>query len=625
MPEKISQPEIVAKKTPLLGIDGYVFKDLNKNGMLEPYEDWRLPVEARVTDLVSRMTLEEKAGMMVHPWISIGPGGQVVEEKNDRFSISTSYAILAQNIRHFLNNNVVAPELMAQWANDVQSIAESSPLGIPLNISSDPRHHMRPHDMRSHFEGYTVDAGKFSAWPEFTGLAAANDPNLVKEFGKMAAREYRAVGIHTALHPQADLATEPRWPRINGTFGEDAELAARMVKAYIEGFQGKSLTSTSVICMTKHWPGGGPQENGTDPHNAYGKMQVYSGGYFDYHLKPFLGALEVGTAAIMPYYGIPQGYDTVGMSFSSKIIAELLRKVYRYDGVVCTDWGVTRTMPWGVENLTVKQRYQRVVEAGCDQIGGEAEPRPFIELVEDGAISETRLTISVKRLLRNMYLLGLFENPYVEPDIAGIIIGNAESLQASMAAQHKSVVLLKNKDSCLPLQSGIKLYIPPDVPGDVNQLEGKTASRYGQIVNSPSEADAAIIKVKSPYQVNPEAGMFAFHEGTLAYEGADNSYFLTLIKDTVREMSGKPVIVSIYMDRPAILSEFVDSVDGLLVTFGVSDSALLDVIFGRFNPVGKIPFNLPRDMASVIAHQPDVPHGVKNPLFKFGFGLSYRS
>lgn len=175
------------------------------------------------------------------------------------------------------------------------------------------------------------------------GLAATSDTSLVREFGDIARQEYRSVGITVALHPMADLATEPRWARINGTFGEDAVLSAVMTKAYVLGLQGDSLDKQGVACMTKHFSGGGPQLDGDDPHFAYGKDQAYPGDNFDYHVIPFTeGAFAANTAQIMPYYGIPVGQtdEDVAFAFNKSIITDLLRDSLGFDGVVCTDWGI---------------------------------------------------------------------------------------------------------------------------------------------------------------------------------------------------------------------------------------------------------------------------------------------
>lgn len=627
MSKSLDQPDIRTRKKTLLEIDGLTFKDLNDNGVLDPYEDWRLPVEERVDDLISLMTLEEKVGLMFHPPLSMEPDGGVSETEKF-FGVPATEAILDRHIRHFLNNGTIPPENMVQWSNNVQTIAESSRLGIPLNISSDPRHHIETYPvMYSGFPQY------ISAWPLPIGLAAARDTDLVRQFGRMAAKEYRALGIHTALHPQADLATEPRWPRIPGTFGEDAELAARLVKAYIEGFQGEKLTSDSVMCMTKHWPGGGPLKNGNDSHNAYGKWQVYPGDNLEYHLKPFLdGAFKAGTAAVMPYYSIPVGYDTVGMNFSRVIIRDMLRQKYGYDGVVCTDWGIITTMPWGVEKLDKKDRYRLVLEAGCDQIGGDWEPSSIIELVNEGVFTTERINQSAVRILKNMFLLGLFEDPYLDAVETLEIVGNREFVEAGKLAQRKSIVLLKNAYSVLPFKPGMKIYMPEvkinlKMIGDEDRyaslVNRRILSEYAEVAESPEDADAAIIKVTAPYAIADGESFAKMHEGTLAYENAFNSEQLEIINNTIHAMEGKPVVVSMFMERPAVLSEFIDDVDAVLATFGVSDEALFDVIFGKFNPVGKLPFDLPLNMNSVEAQQEDVPRDFANHLFEFGYSLSY--
>ena len=258
----------------------------------------------------------------------------------------------------------------------------------------------------------------FHSGPSRPGLAAIGDEELVEEFAYIARQEYIAVGLRSALHPMADLATEPRWARINGTFGEDNQLAAKLTGAYIRGFQGAELNAQSVACMTKHFPGGGPQKDGEDPHFVYGREQVYPGDNFDYHLPPFEAAFEAGTAMIMPYYGMPIGteHEPVGFAFNKGIITGLLREKYGFDGVVCTDWGTLTdaeiagtpfpARAWGVEHLSLGERIVKSLQAGIDQFGGEACPEALVELVRNGQVSEARLDISARRLLRDKFRLG---------------------------------------------------------------------------------------------------------------------------------------------------------------------------------------------------------------------------
>ena len=627
------QPGVTARKTPILTVDNLTFKDLNKNGVLDKYEDWRLPVEVRVADLVSKMTLAEKAGLMVHSSLQgfTGPAGVVLDAPvrsgpellgpaNRPGPTGVTLAdrpsprelIQQRNVRwvRVRPSPWDAPEVTARFSNGMQEIAEGSRLGIPISFSSDPRHSSRRFQAAA-----SGPQGKpnISQWPEQIGFAAIGDPNVVREFGRIAAQEYRALGLQTSLSPVADVATEPRWNRVPGTFGEDAKLAGILVKAYVEGFQGKQLGPESVMCVARHFPGGGAVKDGPDSHDEYGKWQAYPGKHFDYHLIPFQAAIEAGTAGIMPGYAIPVGVDTVGMTFSKIIVTDLLRGKYGFNGLVVTDW--LRSVPWGVDHLTEKERQRLIVEAGVDQIGGDSNPRYIIEMVKEGAVAERRIDDSARRVLKPLFQLGLFENPYVDPDRARSIVASSHFMHAGEKAQRKSIVLLKNANRLLPLPGNTKLY--------VENMSKDAAAQYGTLVDDPKNAHAAIIKVTAPYALRPVGGRLArgAHEGTLAYAGAHNAKELEAIKRIAS--SGTPTIVVMYMDRPAVLSEFIDEVRAVLAHFSSNDNTILDIVFGRHRPGGKLPFNLPRDSASVAKQYPDVPHDLENPLFRFGFGLSY--
>lgn len=614
--KKLSQPEIVARNVPLLEIDGLQFKDLNKNGRLDAYEDWRRPVEERVDDLLSQMTLGEKAGLMVHPGLGMGEKGSLLEGPITFPQVpdvpvvrrpATTEAILDKHIRHVLTRSSEPPHILATWNNNLQELAERSRLGIPVTISSDPRNGFR-HDPNA----TSIRAGAFSQWPEPTGLAATRDADLVEQFGAIAAQEYRATGIRTALHPMADLATEPRWGRIVGTFGEDAELSAELTAAYIRGFQGKDgLNPNSVATMTKHFPGGGPQLKGLDPHHDYGKEQVYPGNNFDYHLIPFKAAIEAKTAQMMPYYGIPMDVtsENVGMGFNKNILTDLLREELGFDGVICTDWLITSRMPWGVEDLGVEERYKKALEAGADQFGGDHTPEIIVTLVRNGEISEACIDESVRRLLRDKFRLGLFENPYVDPERAKKIVGNDKFQAVADLAQRKSIVLLKNKGTdggkTLPLSSETKIY--------VENINPVVAAEYGVVVEELADADVAILRVNAPFETGP--GFFSFiHHGNLAFRGEELEHLQHIMRT-------KPTIISIYLDRPAVIPEIAQHAAAMLGTFGASDQALLDIVFGKFIPTGKLPFELPSSMEAVEKQKEDVPHDSENPLFEFGFGL----
>ena len=315
---------------------GIEYRNLNKNGRMDPYEDSSRPVEERIDDLLSQMTLEEKAGMLFINGAAVNIDGSIEDKPGTPgFARTAVTQIVEQKMNHFNLWQIPYAQTVAAWYNNLQRFAEQTRLGIPITIASDPRNHFSNNI-------FSMRATDFSQWCETLGFAAIGDADLVRQFAEIVRKEYLAVGIRMALHPQIDLTTEPRWPRISGTFGEDAHLTALLTKAYIEGFQGAALGSHSVACMTKHFPGGGPQNEGLDPHFEFQKGQIYPGKNFDYHLIPFEAAFAAKTAAIMPYYGVPldQTDENVAMSFNKMIITGLLREKYRYDGVVCTDWGL---------------------------------------------------------------------------------------------------------------------------------------------------------------------------------------------------------------------------------------------------------------------------------------------
>lgn len=596
-----------------------MFRDLNKNGRLDPYEDPTRPIEERVEDLLAQMTLAEKAGLMFHNIAAVNPNG-TLEPPPGPFRGSIVDAVSQRHLNHFNVHALPGIEKAVEWHNRLQKAAEATRLGIPVTISSDPRHAFSENPLTNFM------ASSFSQWPEQHGLAAIGDEAVVEEFGDIARQEYVALGIRVALHPMADLATEPRWARNNGTFGEDAHLSARLTAAYIRGFQGPTLGKASVACMTKHFPGGGPQMDGEDAHFPYGREQVYPGQNFDYHLIPFEAAFAAGTAQIMPYYGMPIGtqYEEVGFGFNRGVVTELLRNHYGFDGIVCTDWGLVtdreimgRTMyarAWGVEQLSRLERVKKILDAGCDQFGGEDCPELIVELVESGQISAARIDESARRLLREKFRLGLFDNPYLDLDHALATVGQPAFRAAGELAQRKSLVLLKNGKAAaapfLPLTGRPKLY--------VEKINPAIAAQYGDVVADPAAADLAILRLQCPWQPRTGGDFLEslFHAGDLDFMEPEKSRLLAILQQV-------PTVVDIYLDRPAVIPEIAAGAAALIANFGASDAAVLDVIFGHFAPTGKLPFELPSSMDAVRQQKEDLPYDSANPLFPFGYGLSY--
>ena len=615
--------EVIAHSSLIRTVGNYTFRDLNKNGKLDIYEDPAQPIEKRIADLLKQMTLEEKAGMMFYSPVRVNADGSIEDKPTTDFLASISPVGIKEidkhHITHFNLFAVPAPDTLAIWYNRIQQYEEKTRLGIPLTIASDPRN-------QGGAGIFAMSAKTFSMWPDPLGLAAIGDEKITKQFADISRQEYLAVGIRQGLHPQVDLATEPRWPRISGTFGEDAALSSRMTTAYIKGYQGEKLGSNSVATMTKHFPGGGPQKDGLDPHFQFQQGQVYPGNNFKYHLIPFEAAFKAGTAAIMPYYGVPMGQkdiEEVGFSYNKSIITELLRKKYKFDGVVCTDWGlVTDTKlgtinfvarAWGVEKLNTEERVQRIIDAGVDQLGGENLPDVIVKLVKDGKISQQRIDSSVVRLLRLKFQLGLFDNPFVDEKKAMDIVGSPGFMKAGQEAQRRSLTLLKNDGHILPLKpNSLKIF--------VKNVDPKLAAAYGTIVADPKQADIAIIRLKTPNYPIPEAkGNFIaqmFHWGDLDFKDQQLQDILNLEKTV-------PTIVDIYLDRPAVIPQISENARALIANFGSDDAALLDVVFGKYKPGGHLPIELPSSMEAVRNQKEDMPYDTGNPLYKFGFGLSY--
>ncbi|KPK84253.1 MAG: beta-glucosidase [Bacteroides sp. SM23_62_1] len=598
---------------------------MNKNGILDLYEDFRVPVDQRVEDILSQMTLKEKAGMMFHPFLySEEIVGLFIQNKVVRkifLSYSNPYdVLLTKEIRHITSAlGADDPAVHAAWQNMIQELAEQSRLGIPVTVSSDPRH--------SDKSGAAIKMDAFSKWPDPLGFAAIGDSIMALHFGRIAAQEYRAVGIHTALHPMADLATEPRWARISGTFGEDADMSSMLTAAYIKGFQGDSITCKSVSCMTKHFSGGGPQEDGWDAHFKYGKNQVYPGNNFDYHLIPFKAALEAGTIQIMPYYGIPVGQtgEDVGFAFNKEVITDLLRDELGFEGIVCSDWGIitpTRflgikmgsPMDHGVEDLEPVEKVKKALDAGIDQFGGEQMPEYIIQLVEEGEITKERIDYSVRKLLKLKFDLGLFDNSYVDEEAAREICNSDDFREAGKTAMHKSMVLLTNKKSgekpILPLSPGVKMYT-------IN-IDSAVTSGFSEVVNQIEEADAVILKLNTYYESRKGLIENIFHQGSLAFPADTLQEILSVIHS-------KPTIVCLYLDRPAVIPEIAESASALIGHFGSSDEAILDLIFGKVEPYGKLPFEMPSSMHAVEEQMEDVPYDSRDPLFPYGYGLRYQT
>lgn len=674
---KDMQPVLGTRSVEILEKRGLKFRDLNRNGKLDKYEDWRLTPEERSRDLLSKMSVEEKAGlMMINTLNMVGTraaeasggklsasdlteggmpsqgGGQGASREGNREragrtqgnragssgmtgeriagmggTAGTTKMVKEFHMRHFILRANESARVTAEWANKLQELCESEPPGIPAVICSNPRNNITTNPLLGTSVGTTV----FSTWPGELGLSAMRDLKLTREFADIARQEWVAVGIRKGYMYMADLATEPRWSRVNGTFGENAEWVASMIREIVLGFQGEKLNSSSVALTVKHFPGGGSGEKGQDSHFEWGKREVYPGGMFSYHLIPFQAAIDAGTSAIMPYYSLPAGtqYEEVGYAFNKGILTDLLRNQMGFKGIINSDTGPLTGMPWGVENLTKEERYKKAIEAGVNIFSGESDPSMLVKLIESGTVDISYIDNSVFLLLKEIFELGLFENPYVDVDAAEKIVNNEFFRERAALALRKSIVLLRNENNFLPLKPKTKVYFesiqrnPRGSSSGAPNIYLVNDNKYDlEFVKTPVEADILILWLQPT--------------GNALFGSTGAPISLSLSKcgidvDYVNKLTTKkPTVLIVNYTNPWVINEVYNSktknIMGVLATFGTTADALLDVITGKFNPSGKMPFATPVSDEAVENQKEDVPgfmEGENYALFKYDEGLSY--
>jgi beta-glucosidase len=649
--QKTNQATLGYRTVKTLKKSGLEFKDLNKNGKLDKYEDWRLPSDVRVNDLIAQMSIEEKIGFMListtrlagdfsfqqgapKAEISSGFNEEDLTQATNMFSrkplpfplltaSGTTKGVNERHLRHFILRANTSAKIMAEWANNLQALCENSRLGIPAIIASNPRNHIT----LDASIGLSVGTTVFSRWPGELGLAAMNDLKLTRTFAETAGKEWAAVGLRKGYMYMADLSTEPRWQRIEGTFGESADLAAAMMREIVLGFQGSKLSASSVALTTKHFPGGGPQVEGHDPHFEWGKDQHYPGKMFDYHLKPFQAAIDAGTSAIMPYYAKPIGtqYEEMAFAYNKAILKDLLRGKMGFKGIINSDTGPIEMMPWGVENLTILERYQKAIDCGVDLFSGSGDPSQLLEVVKKGMVSEARINESIVRLLTEKMELGLFENPYVDVVNAEKTVGNADFQKSADLALRKSIVLLRNDAKLLPLAPKTKVYIESNYdsgrPGGnpISVILPKVNNWNLEFVSTREAADVVVL------WLTPNMGsLFSSSNAPIELQLSKNKIDIAHVNETTYH---KPTVVVINYTSPWVIDEIDNpNVKTVLATFGTSSEALLDVLSGKFNPGGKMPFTTPVSRKAVLDNQSDVPGYMKPKeyaLFRLGDGLSY--
>jgi beta-glucosidase len=648
------QPVLGYRTAKIISVNNLQFKDLNRNGKLDKYEDWRLPYSTRANDLLAQMSVEDKVGFMLisstrlkNDWSFEAPKTTepVTSDFNETDLVQTTNMFSKQplpipimsaagttkgvtqyHLRHFILRVNSSTKIIAEWSNKLQALCESDGLGIPAIVASNPRNHIT----KDASIGLSVGKTTFSTWPGELGLSATKDLKLIRAFAEAARQEWAAVGLRKGYMYMADLATEPRWQRVEGTFGEDANWVAKMMTEVVLGFQGNELSSSSVALTTKHFPGGGATEGGQDPHFNWGKNEVFPGGMFNNNLIPFKAAIKAGTSSIMPYYSIPNNtkYEKIAYAYNKGVLQGLLRNELGFKGIINSDTGPIEMMPWGAENLTVHERYKKTLEAGVNIYSGSADPTPLLETVKQGMVDMKLIDNSVFRLLMEKFELGLFENPYVDVEAADKLVGNAAFQAKADVAFRKSIVLLRNQEQSLPIKPKTKIYFE-----SYFQKKGASASNVYQpaenkydveFVKIPEEADAIVVWITS---------------GSKSLFDADGSpLYLSLSKNAVdvnyiNQLSAKkPTTLIINYTNPWVIDEIYNdknkgNIQAVLATFGCTTDAVLDVLTGKFNPSGKMPFSTPVSEQAAQNQKSDVPgylEGKNYTLFNLNEGLRYK-
>ena len=466
----------------ILTVDGFAFKDLNQNGVLDPYEDWRLDADTRAENATSLLETEQMIGFLQMGNDSMG--GEA--ELNDNVKLS-----LEQGIRSFGHSPSNTIKVRVAFNNALQAYAEGLTIGIPVDRQGEP------------------DLDGTSAWPSNLAMASTFNPEIAWQYAVTRAQEYRAMGVTSGNFPQVDLTTDPRWQRTSGTFGEDPALNRDMVNAYVNGLQSTYAADgtdlgwgvDSFITYVKHFPGDGNGESGRESHHFSGQYTVEPGGQRLSDLLPFytafnLDGLTKSSGGVMTSYSIGLDQDgnglggqRVGSTYDSYVVDYLLRDLLGFEGVVVTDYGVISSFaPWGVENLTEPERLLMMIEnPGNDKAGNYRNYENVVAAVDMyrekyGEVElRKRLTLTAVRAIRNMIHLGLFENPYLTASESIEKFATPEQKAAGLNAQMSSVIMLKNNDNLIKQAGAEKLtvYIPYRyVPESFNTWTKQTIPGY---------------------------------------------------------------------------------------------------------------------------------------------------
>lgn len=615
---EIQQPELEARAKDIIQVDGYSFKDLNDNGELDAYEDWRLSAEERAEDLLSKMTVEQKAAQMVHLTL-VSKRDSWFSSDNVGFALVYEYIFDVpmedeEDEEDEEGKPAVTGSAMnaAVMTNEIQELSESSELGIPVIFSMDT-------------EAGAAFVKDATFLPDEVNLGAANDEALTAAYYEVLKEELMAMGVRMALSPDADLITDPRWGRNQECYSEDTEVVQKLITVAVQTLQdGSELTPNSVLATVKHFPGAGAQTGGVD-----GTPLTISEDSLELHLAGFKAAIDAGVAAVMPY-----GYSTVpylggdavenSADQSAAVMTDLLRGEMGYTGIIQTDWGLN---------------FVGATNAGADILGG-AGVRSTRELVDE--VDEERLTDACRRILVAKFQMGLFENPYVDESKAEELIGSDAHKQVAKEAAAKSFTLVKYENAA-PLE-GQKLVVAGALAQDVRALNsGWTAkepieiegtsileaiqTKAGDVsfIATAEEVPADLSGVTAVVVVGEKSGTHDPAWGATTLEFPEEQ---TALVDAL-DKAGANVVAVVVMNRAYVLTPIVEKADSVLLVYrpGVTSGAeaVADTLFGENAITGKLPFQIPATMDQVLNQREDLPKDIVDPLYDYGYGIDVES
>ena len=653
--------------------DGLYFKDMDNDGVLSPYEDWRNDDETRARDMVAHLPLHQQAGLVLNTLWNTPLSMTREGAKDEKGSIVPS--------RIFKRYDPTEPEPKSILPGVSMRVDDSQVLENKL-AAGVYRGEMRAeaavaalyHNLGTQYVEYEACQGGVAipyslhtnpiniGYPDFLGFGAAvmGDGNfdMVYDMASTDRKMMAACGLNIMYGPQIDVSTDPRWPRNSGTYGERPEITAGIARELVRGYQNgeEGLKEGAIALTVKHFPGDGPAENGFEPHLPIGQWRLYptEGSMEKYHLPPFQAAFDMKASAIMPDYSRiandgrtkPQYYkgkltssESVPSTYSKELITDLARDTMGFTGYVNSDSGITSVQIYGVEHLTVPQRYAKAISAGTDVIGGNSDSENIVAAVEQGYLPKADLDRANYQRLLSLFKQNRVDNPYLDPDEADRV--RAENFDGAKKAAYKAcqkeVVLAKNHGGVLPMTKGKKVYVAvfagddagaaiaqsmgAGVAGEDNneklrkQLEALLAAKGYEIVQTPEECDYAYLHVwpkqnnivfvqrSMPVLELVEGFMHEEREVNKSQRKTGNLIEINTLRgvgkipalaETVHAHGGK-VIATCVVCNPWILDKLEPYCDGLTFQYTISPVAMgnalgaqMDVLSGEFNPTGKM-------------------------------------